>query len=338
MRKHLLLVLIVLVSGGWFCPRGVALAEATDDDALIREGVELRRLGRNEDALERFRRAHALRATARSQAQIALAQQALGRWVEAEVDLSASLDAADDPWIARHRAILDVALRTIRDHLGTLQVECSVEGATIIVEGEVAGVATKPGRKRVLAGTTRVEVQAPGYEAAVHEIFVPAHATATLVVVLEKLADAEQSAVIAPPPAGIWQKREIDQAPPPRQWSSKVLHAEPRPVPLLSWVALGTGGALLVTGIAAHAVREYNAARYNDDATCFFGDRTRDDRCGARRDTVETAQLVSTISYSAAAAALGTAILLLLHERNADLEQKVRIDGRARGLRLSLVF
>src|ERR1700755_329211 len=53
-------------------------------EALLHEGVSLRRQGRDEEALEVFRRAHAEAPTPRTSAQMALAAQAVGNWVEAE--------------------------------------------------------------------------------------------------------------------------------------------------------------------------------------------------------------------------------------------------------------
>ncbi len=63
-----------------------ALSE--DLDAILRKGNELRRVGRDREALAEFQRAARIANTARVNAQIALAEQALGLWVEAETHMA----------------------------------------------------------------------------------------------------------------------------------------------------------------------------------------------------------------------------------------------------------
>jgi hypothetical protein len=71
-------------------------------------------------------------------------------------------------------------------------------------------------------------------------------------------------------------------------------------------------GGLLTTGVVAHVVSERSAARYNDDARCFFGDMTRDQRCGRERTRSETAAAIAVGGYALGALALGGALTLLL--------------------------
>src|SRR5882757_6909692 len=71
-----------------------------DDEALLRSGVELRRQGRNAEALAVFQEANGERPTPRAQAQIGLAHHALGQWVEAEIALEHALAIDTDAWIA----------------------------------------------------------------------------------------------------------------------------------------------------------------------------------------------------------------------------------------------
>src|SRR5689334_14201627 len=60
-------------------------------DRLLKRGVELRKAGKDDEALEAFRAAYTSRPSPRAQAQIGLAEQALGRWGDAERDLSEAL-------------------------------------------------------------------------------------------------------------------------------------------------------------------------------------------------------------------------------------------------------
>src|SRR3982751_2270792 len=74
-------------------------ARADDAEPLIRRGIELRRAGRDAEALEQFRQANQLAPSPRAAAQIGLAEQALGRWLDADGHLRAALAAPSDPWI-----------------------------------------------------------------------------------------------------------------------------------------------------------------------------------------------------------------------------------------------
>ncbi|SRR5579883_1197091 len=144
----------------------VALAQGVDPDALDRHAIALRRQGRDAEALDEFRQSYAARPSARTRAQIGLAEQALGRWVDAEADLRGALEAEGDPWIQRNRAILAAGLADIAKHLGSLEIETDVPGAEVWVNGVRAGVAPLAAPLRVESGTVVVEVRAPGYAAA----------------------------------------------------------------------------------------------------------------------------------------------------------------------------
>src|SRR5262249_14834291 len=107
-------------------------------EALVEQGVQARREGRDADALERFQAAYALSQAPRALAQIGLAEQALGRWVDAELHLTAALAADGDSWIDQHRTSLSEALRFVGEHLATLDV-VGPPGAEVRVDGRVVG-------------------------------------------------------------------------------------------------------------------------------------------------------------------------------------------------------
>jgi hypothetical protein len=81
-------------------------------EALIEQGVKARISDRPGDALDLFRKAHALSPTARTLAQMGLAECSLRRWLEAETHLTAALAEHDTPWIEirRIRATLEFVL------------------------------------------------------------------------------------------------------------------------------------------------------------------------------------------------------------------------------------
>src|SRR5947209_3601580 len=116
-RPHplsLALAVVVVQAAAWGVVGvpSVALAGGGDEaaaDAAIRRGVDLRKQGRDMDALEEFRKAYAAARSPRALAQIALAEQALGRWVDAESDLDQALASKSDPWIRKNVATLNGA-------------------------------------------------------------------------------------------------------------------------------------------------------------------------------------------------------------------------------------
>ena len=89
-------------------------AHAEDVEAIVRHGIELRRQGHDAEALTEFQRAMRIQRSPRTQAQIALAEQALGLWPGAEADLLAALDAQGDAWIKKNRTTLANALTIIQ--------------------------------------------------------------------------------------------------------------------------------------------------------------------------------------------------------------------------------
>jgi hypothetical protein len=138
-----------------------AAAQTESPRELLDRALALRERGEDEEALALFRRAHALEPSAQTLGQIALAEQALGRFREAERDLIAALEQGG-PWIEQYRAALGEALETIRGHLGTLELTGGVDGAEVRVNGEAVGVLPLPPIS-VEAGVAIVEVSAEGF-------------------------------------------------------------------------------------------------------------------------------------------------------------------------------
>jgi hypothetical protein len=141
----------------------VSMPARADDAAvvLLRQGVALRREGRDEDALTLFRRAYALTPSPVAQAQIALAEEALGRWVDAERDLAAALENLDDPWILSNEDVLAGARGDIAHHLAWIRVVVDVPG----VEAKLGEQRLRPGvEERVVAGSGVLELEAAGYD------------------------------------------------------------------------------------------------------------------------------------------------------------------------------
>jgi tetratricopeptide (TPR) repeat protein len=156
------------------------VAEAQRRVDLIDQGVALREEGRDEEALALFEQAYAQTNAARALAQIALAEQALGRFVEAEAHLADALSHDEDAFIRRNREPLEGALAEIRERVGDLSVVGGVPGAEVIIGGQAVGVLPLDAPVRVVAGSVAVEVRASGYDRFIDTVQVRGGASATV--------------------------------------------------------------------------------------------------------------------------------------------------------------
>lgn len=261
---------------------------ADDAEAHIKRGLEMRRQRRDAEALAEFKIAHGLSASPRALAQIALAELALSRWLEAERDLLAAMDAKGDAWIEERRQVLEESLRESQRHLGRLEVVTTAPGASMAVDGGESVPLPLDAPLRVQAGHVRVVVRAPGYASQTFELEVAGDAHVRQIAALSPLT--------APSPA-----TSLERAP-----------TKSHDAPVLAWFALGSGVALVGGGVAAHVVRENAAHRYNDDAICTAPGVDRIDQCPDERRTIDTSQLFMGLGYGVGAAAIVTSIILFL--------------------------
>ena len=138
-------------------------AQNTQADTLVAQGVSLRQAGNDDEALAVFRRAYELQHAPRILAQIALAEQALGHWVDADAHLHEAIAVTTDPWISRNTSALQNALDVIGRHLGSLDVRSNVAGAELWINDERAGTLPLRTPIRVPSGSANVEVRAQGH-------------------------------------------------------------------------------------------------------------------------------------------------------------------------------
>jgi len=138
-------------------------AHAEDADALLRQGVQLRKQGKDREAFEIFQRAVGVQRTPHALAQLGLSEQALGLWPQAETHIQQALDVADDAWITKNHATLDGALRTIDAHLGSLEIWGDPAGAEVFFNDNLVGTLPATGRVRVEIGRVTFSVRARGY-------------------------------------------------------------------------------------------------------------------------------------------------------------------------------
>lgn len=264
---------------------GVARADAASDaDALISRGLELRERGKDDEALGLFRQAQQKAPSPRARAQVALAEQALGMWVPAEADLTAAMANESDPWIAKNRAALEGALGVIRKHIASLEVR-GAEKADVYIDGHKLG--TGAGPFRVEAGRRTLEVRAKGYQPTSRAVELPAGGTARESVEL----------VVAPITAA--PTKPVPDAPPKRAEDPG------RGQRLLGWVFIGAGAAMLATGGASLLVRKSYVDDYNEDKSCpGLGAAQPPGPCTDRVDSTRTWMTVAIVSLIAGGASI----------------------------------
>jgi hypothetical protein len=270
------------------------------DEAFVQKGLQLRREHRDEEALEEFRHAYEIRPSARTRAQLALAEQAVGRWLAAEKDLAAALADDADSWISAHADGLRAALATIQQHLGWLIVESTPGGAELLLNGESFG-ALPMAPVRVVAGPIDLEVRRVGRPTFRRTLDIPAGGTLTQRIdfVAERPVDARDLAASSAGPTT--DRRSVART---AQRTA-------------AWSAAGAGGAFLGAALGAQLIRWQKVSRYNDDSRCFFGDLSRDQRCGLYRAQGETAQTFADVGYVASGAfGLASAVLFLTLPRS----------------------
>lgn len=226
-----------------------ARAQAATDaqaDAWIEEGIRLRSERRDAEALGLFRRAWEATQSAEARAQVALAEQALGAWEEAERDLVAALADERAPWITRHRVDLDAALAEIRRHLGSLEVRSPTPGATVRINASEPRALPLAAPLRLVVGTAHVEVSAAGFSPARREVEVRAGD--------DLLETFELVPLTAATPAAVTPR--VLRAP-------RVVAPPPSPLAVWGTRALITGGALVALGAASLVWREVAAGEFN---------------------------------------------------------------------------
>lgn len=307
-------LVVVLLAG----PVSAQTPPAATLDARIAEALELRMQHRDAEALALLTAAWEETHSPRARAQMARAEQALGRWLDAEQHMSEALAEGSDPWVGARRVSLEEERRTIREHLGRVEVLSDVAGASVRVDGRDGG--TVPLREPLWAsaGTAVLEVGAEGYVTAQRSVVVTAGGTARETVTLVPVR------VIAPPvvpPAVVVVPPLSQRAEPPPSARSPV------------WSTLGvasvvTGGVLAIGGVASHVAREVlvtSAAGAGCGYDAQTGAVVGGGDCVDRVSTIDLATALMVTGYAAGAVLLGTGVALLATAPRATTTPRVSL-------------
>jgi hypothetical protein len=204
-----------------------SIADAQSPAELIAQGVALREDGRDEEALAMFEQAYQDSGSGESLAQVALAEQALGRSVEAEAHLVSALAESSDRFVRRNRAALQQALDELRAGIGDLEIHGGTPGAEVWIGDVSRGLLPLAGPIRVPLGTVRIEIRSAG-------------------------AATEEAEVEVTP--GVVAQVELAAAPALVRVVEPVVVAEPEPEPEPEAPPPPAASVLLPIGIATAAV------------------------------------------------------------------------------------
>lgn len=228
-----------------------------DPEALIHDGVELRRHGDDAKAHGYFQRAYDIGHTPRAAAQLGLVNQALGRHVEAERYLTEALET-QDPWVLSHRDILEKSRQTVRAHLGKIELRGLPAGATATSANQEAQPVPSNNVLWVAPGRVTLTFAAPDRSPVTKETAVEPGETVTLLV---DLPPAPRPVATVPVPA---TEAAAGAAAPTAQTSSEAGSEGGKSLRVAGLVTVGAGVAAGVAGIfvyragldKAHAIQQ----------------------------------------------------------------------------------
>jgi hypothetical protein len=174
------LVVLLMACGPVFTARAAA---AEDPEALIHQGVELRKQGDDARAEGYFRRAYEVAKTPRSAAQLGLVELALSRFDAAEGHLTEAL-IAQDAWIDQYRSTLEQSRAEARKHLARVEVRSAPHEATISLGTGARTRLPEDGVIWVTPGTFTIRIEAPNGRAMSRSLTVDPGGSQTLIVEL----------------------------------------------------------------------------------------------------------------------------------------------------------
>lgn len=254
-------------------------------EALLRRGVSLRSRGDDAGALDQFQRARALADEPRVLAQVALAEQALGRWVDAARDLREAMSHEDDPWIRRNASALAGARDEIMRHVGGLTVEGPGAQGELRVDDARAAALPLTAPVVVLAGERALEVRREGYSPWTRSFTVrPGELNRVEVPALQAL-------VVTP---------VVPVAPPNRGRAQRVA----------GWSLVGLSAASLGVGIYGLVARDDARDAFLQDPSCVTA--TPAAACADRRSTSDTMNAVMIAGFVGAGVLAAAGVTLVL--------------------------
>jgi hypothetical protein len=170
--------------------------------SLLRHAEQLADQGHDDDARAEFQRAYEMDRTGRAAAELGLAEQRLGRWVDAERHLREALAATSDRFVQRHRDDIQGAYDVNQQHVGRLEVHGEPAGAEVFVNDARVGSLPMSEPIVLLGGNATVTLRAEGYAPEVRPtVITPGQVTREMIQLHTAPAPTSEPHASAPPAA-----------------------------------------------------------------------------------------------------------------------------------------
>jgi hypothetical protein len=166
-------------------------------EALIRQGVEMRRRGEDAKAHGYLKRAYELSHTPRAAAQLGFVEQALSYFLDAQGHLAEAL-AGNDAWVDQQRNVLQDSLTSVRMHLGRVMAHGLPPAATVAVGARPAIDVPSDRAVWVNPGSTTLVFAAAEYRSVTRQVTVAAAESIELVVELPPIQPLVSAAPTTP--------------------------------------------------------------------------------------------------------------------------------------------
>jgi hypothetical protein len=313
-----------VLTAGVRLPRANGAEPADDAEKLIRNGIELRKAHDDASAAREFQKAYDEVHTPRSAGHLGLAEQALGRWEDAERHVSEALHATADDWVAKNRATLADALGIIQGHLGRVEVIGDPPGADVSINGRPAGKLPLAEAVPVSAGEVDVELRASGYVSAQRTLTIVAGQYQRLVLHLVKeTAGAEGASDRTKTAGGENAGAGVTPVAPVPIDTTSSTEPPSRTRTVVKWSAAGAAGLGLAVGVVATILHAHNVTAFdNNPANCaddngtavIQGTTTRVPGCQGALDAYHRDATWAIVGYVGAGVFAATWVVLQLTE------------------------
>jgi hypothetical protein len=262
-------------------------------------------------ALDRFRRSYDLEPSARALNGVVVANQMLGRHVEAFEGLERLLAEFGPTLSEGQRARIQRRQDELRARIGVVEIRADQRDARILVDGRELGRGPLRTQVRVAPGSHTVVVTLPGHDPATRAVVVAAGGTVTADVVL---------------------------APVPVRVERPVLVR--RMEPWIPWVTLGAGAALVAGGVGfrVSADRDYDAAKLEADRLWSPDQRPVDITALDEYRSAQTKNGVAISLWAVGGAAVVTGAVLVIWNQPRAVEQKPVVLPTGNGAVLHVSF
>lgn len=307
-------------------PSPAVAAEDAVVEALIQRGIQLRRGGSDDQALNVFLEAERQDPkSVRVLLHVVTAAQASGKWLMADSYMRKVSALSNDEYYRRHSDAIEAVRRSIAARVGTFQVQGEPEGASVRLDGQLVGTLPMNEPAAVESGTYLMEVQKPGYYRLRRSVNVVGGVLTREPVELNAVTTRADLASGAGPASGTTAVGVDSNG--GGSWLSS---------PAMAWTLIGVGAASGITSAIALQLREDRVQSWNDERRCIGTDgTTRQDRCGDLKSDADMFQTVGIVTAIAGAAFAGTGLTLLL-AGGSDEARSAPTDTASSGGRLKL--